>query len=468
MITNSRFFNKTISKFEKLLCFSSSYITSFRLHKYKFTNACHNKFCSTVSFFLDHSYLTNLTAFIYNSGLFFIIWEGLKSISLANNLEFKISEFVVDFFYKWIPFLKGFFFFKTTRTNIFFFFCALIPKVDLFTYIYQYFLSLEGSNNSVYDHVLFMRDCLSDTDLYKFELLHYRSAGCFGLKKKERRSFFIVPHINDFLNLKLNSFIYTYQIDYFYIYINGLFKYFSYIYHTIKSIFYMSMYQIKDSFEALSISKDELYSSHFGVSNKVETPELLKEKAIKLNTLLGKFSFFCKLVAFYEWVIEFVELVDNHSIIGNIETSSYFIISNDYLNDKDSLFFFFPFLILKVNSFFRNDAVINSKLEKYKTTIKHSSSTKIIYNRVKVANNRYIIPYINNTIDSTKLLISIMYKSIAIYLDISINEISNYLHYSTIQQFFFLNLLKLPRAFFVMDYTSYPFNGCKRTIHYKV
>lgn len=79
-----------------------------------------------------------------------------------------------------------------------------------------------------------------------------------------------------------------------------------------------------------------------------------------------------------------------------------------------------------------------------------------------------LIQRINTFYSENSLSLAQIFKSVSVFYKVRYPFIRSYLKYIYIYEHVCLELLKLPRSFFIVDISSFPYNGSRRTTRYKV
>lgn len=208
---------------------------------------------------------------------FFLGWLSLFDYSSSTSFEFKLEHILRWFVDTWYPFINGFFFFKTTKSNQFFFFG-----------LYRQFLEgAESALNAIAvnsvrlteTHITFKSNEIEDnvyyfsTFNYGFSTYNFMSAGLFGhTKKKHKRSFKVSDTVNPVIEKNFFEFTKLHKIDFFFLYLKGYFKQITSILYCFQNILKEKLYILKGKFRYLKKQKRSYYrrlkahASHFKLS----------------------------------------------------------------------------------------------------------------------------------------------------------------------------------------------------------
>ena len=195
---------------------------------------------------------------------FYLGWLSLFEYANSTSFEFKLEHILRLFLDTWYPFINGFFFFKTTKSNQFFFFG-----------LYRQFLeSAESALNAIAinsarlseTHITFKTNEIEDnvsylsTFNYGFSTYNFMSAGLFGhTKKKHKRSFKVSDTVNPVIEKNFFEFTKLHKIDFFFLYLKGYFKQITSILYCFQNILKEKMYILKGKILSLKKQKRSYY-----------------------------------------------------------------------------------------------------------------------------------------------------------------------------------------------------------------
>ena len=458
------FFNKTIKK--KYLSLKIKFNNNFMFKKLINDNSYLKLFFKKyhISFFNSfkqskYNYLDLKRRNIYSYYKLKLIysWNIIWFLGIERN--FKLNSGLFSSFRIWSPFIYAFFYIKSTKKNHFFFF-GLLKEFLNFKYFYTSILKFTRLK---YNKGFVNLGKLNRLYTIKYKIDYFKSAGIFKLKKKLKRSNQIKEFLYKYMLTSYNSFSVLNKFDFFFFHIKGLFRHVSFVTDTFsKAIFF-------NNFEYINNVKKKIkrsYNSFIKISKLQSLP--VKRLVLTIKSFIKTARFFLK---------KLNSNIENESfLVGNIKTGLIYNFPIFKLNK----FLKYPYFILsiKTSKLFKT---INSKLfNKIEKNLKSNIHRKLRKNKsysIRKKKFKQKIDFRLLDICFSKIndfFIRQKYVSYKFFIyqliigsTVDLKYIISFFKVKRITARLFKYLYKKPRGVYLMDYTSYAFNGCRRVRHYK-
>jgi hypothetical protein len=185
--------------------------------------------------------------------------EWISDLNLSDNwnltiilLSFKdyswLLKHIIYFFQRFHKIRRGYMYLKTTRSNTFISFNTVIPLTKANTYISSFGDIPESSNLDISRQNVFNTFNKYHNELVQYRVLKTWSSGTVGFSRKYRRS----PKAIIALRLSVLAFLHNFfkktKLDYFTLYINGIFGVMKPFYRMIRKYLSNKYWELKKSY----------------------------------------------------------------------------------------------------------------------------------------------------------------------------------------------------------------------------
>lgn len=495
------FIPTTFGNTSKVILFRHLYTLCFKLQN-KYTTLLKNNYLSKISILFSlQVYSSNQDSFFYTYTFAKPKIEWFTEIYKKYNFMYFLyfwQYYTIRVFSNWSPWRKGYLYLKTTRTNTFIAIGSQLPILNIAFYFlreYSFFTKL-----SDYEYLNYLKATYKHR-FYKSHIFDTKSSGSFGLLKKDRRSSRVKEHIIPYVLSIIQVFLmHCKPIDHFYFFLNGISRH-------AKSII--------DSFSSYFISKFELLESKWFLFSKYcsDFSEFLKtHKFIEKRSTTKHTHFSIKVTVPYLSIIANVlkKKVVRNIPIASLNTSKKTLPS--FFSSRKVGFFFLPFtkftffnstnikhfkskytdkyaiLFLKKQIIHANNNMDENEIHIKQSNIRIALVAKGYLPASMLSKNKIITP-----VDTTAIRFSNLRQLLFLYsytnfsvLKISslVNKKNSFKHLNKQKAIVtYFNKLKteylllkeellslmffLPKLISIKDYSSQPYNGCRRVRRYK-